>query len=147
MKRLGARRGGFGLLEVSAALLIITVALLHLQASITGAIDAADTSITERAARELCRAKLEEILAGIETAGNAGASERNPQIRWSSTSEEVPVGMPESTTERAVIVTVTVSYPREGAGDQELVNPAGGDGEGISMSAVLPDFVTEAGGL
>lgn len=104
-------RRGFSLLEVVFAVAIVVTALLGLQAAVTGGIDSASSSINRRAARELCRGKLEEILAGVETPDNSGEFETYPGFTWESTFEELALGMPETQTEVVKVVTVKVSFP------------------------------------
>ncbi|MEZ6187289.1 MAG: hypothetical protein R3F62_20045 [Planctomycetota bacterium] len=102
---------GFGLLEVVFAVAIVVTALLGLQAAVTGGIDAASSSINRRAARELCRSKLEEVLAGLEEPEGDGEFEDYPGFRWEATREELPLGMAEAQTELVNVITVKVTFP------------------------------------
>ncbi|MBX3469369.1 MAG: prepilin-type N-terminal cleavage/methylation domain-containing protein [Planctomycetes bacterium] len=142
---MSARRG-FTLMEVVFAVAIVATALVALQATVAGSIQSAGTSVNRRAAREVCRAKLEEVLAGSESPDGGGDLEDRPGFRWSARSEELTVGMPERGTEVVVVVIVEVTFPAfsEGAGG----GAAGGGAssslsadagmETISMASVMP---------
>jgi len=106
------RRRGFTLLELMLALVIFSTALLLLGATVSNGIGATGDSINLRAAREICRAQLEAVVAGSET-GNGGSVDGHPGFTWSMTKEEKTVGAQESPTEKYEIITVTVSYPSD----------------------------------
>lgn len=65
-------RAGFTLMEVVFAVAIVATALIALQATVAGSIQSAGSSVNRRAAREECRAKLEEILAGVASPDGGG---------------------------------------------------------------------------
>jgi type II secretory pathway pseudopilin PulG len=129
---LATRRAGFGLLEVMFAVVITVTALLALQAVVSGGILSAANSVNRRAAREMCRTKLEEILAGLETPNGSGTVEDWESFRWSASSEDVPVGAPEAQNEMVTVVSVEFTFPIE-------TNQEDGDGtETIRLSAAMP---------
>lgn len=136
-------RSGFGLLEVAFAVMIVSVALLGLNAAVSGGIDSAGDSINRRAARELCRAKLEEILAGAaEAEGGGDFSPDNPSFTWTSRTEELMLGVPDQTqTEKVRVVVVEITFPTSGRaaeGGEEA--PAEGEGKDkITLASVLPE--------
>lgn len=153
-----ARRQGFTLLEVVFAVVIIATALLGLQATVAGSIRSAGNSINRRAAREECRQKLEELLAGTVEAGDSGDLPDRPNFRWSSRIEEVQVGTGETKTEVVRVVTVEMQFPEDtdAGGDDSGGAPAAaagasgagaaagptnnGDGtQTLSLSSLLPD--------
>lgn len=112
MRRSTPRRG-FTLLEVIFAVGITATALLALQATCSGAILSAADSIRRRAARSMARSKLEEIIVGIVKPDEGGSFEDNPEFTWTSTSEELQVGMPDAATETVLVVKLEVSFPIE----------------------------------
>lgn len=125
-RRLRRARGGFTLMEVVFAVAIVSVALLGLQAAVSASIKSAGDSINRRAAREECRTKLEEVLAGRQSPGGGGPIEDRPEFEWSSRSEERLVGMPEGATEKVLLVTVSVTFPV----DESAVGKGGDEGGG-----------------
>ncbi|MCA8924206.1 MAG: prepilin-type N-terminal cleavage/methylation domain-containing protein [Planctomycetes bacterium] len=131
---MSARRG-FSLLEVVFAVAIVVTALLGLQAAVTGGIDSASSSINRRAARELCRGKLEEILAGVEELEGEGEFENYPNFRWEATLEEQQLGMPETQTETIKLVTVKVTFPV-----LQGMQGGGGGGDGEEAADTTDDF-------
>ncbi len=131
----GAARG-FSLLEVVFAVTIVAVALIGLQATVSGSILAAGDSINRRAARELARAKLEEIIAqaaaGRDEADGSGSFEEYPEFNWSSRSDEVTVGA-EGSTATVRVVLLELTFPVE-------ASEAGGEGrDTIKLASVLPE--------
>lgn len=137
------RRAGFTLMEVVFAVAIVATALLALQATVSGSIRSAGDSINRRAARELCRAKLEEILAGQESPDGGGEVEDRPGFRWSGRSEELQLGMPDAQTETVTVVTVEVTFPVDadsgGAGGDTgaLDGPEAGS-DRVRLAGILP---------
>lgn len=124
-------RRGFGLLEVAFAVMIVSVALLGLNAAVSGAIDSAADSINRRAAREQCRAKLEEILAGVTPPDGGGELEDYPEFRWTSRTEELQLGVPEYASETVKVVIVELEFPSSAAS-------AGGGGGDKGPTAAAP---------
>ncbi|MCO5166163.1 MAG: type II secretion system GspH family protein [Planctomycetes bacterium] len=137
-------RGGFTLMEVVFAVAIVATALVALQATVAGSIQSAGTSVNRRAAREVCRAKLEEILAGAESPDGGGELEDRPGFRWSARSEELAVGMPERATEVVTVVVVEVTFPvfsdagGAAGGAASSSSSAEAGMETISMASILP---------
>jgi hypothetical protein len=132
-------------LEVAFAVMIVSVALLGLNAAVSGAIDTAGDSINRRAAREQCRAKLEEILAGTTPPDGGGDLTDYPSFSWSARTEELMLGVPDQNpTEKVRIVIVEVRFPLSGRGV-----PAGEEaGEGmdkLSLASVLPEEPAQPG--
>jgi hypothetical protein len=107
------RSNGFTLLEVIFAVGITATALLALQATCSGAILSAADSIRRRAARSMARSKLEEIIVGVVNPDEGGSFEDNPEFTWTATSEELGIGMPDSGTEKVLVVKLEVSFPIE----------------------------------
>lgn len=107
-------RGGFSLLELLAALVILSVALVSLGAAVSQGIGAAGESINQRAAREACRAKLEGLVAGLEQS-DSGSVENHEAFTWSATREEKLAGASDQLTEKYIVLTVTVKFPSERA--------------------------------
>ncbi len=155
MSRRRGRRG-FTLLEVVFAVVIIATALLGLQATVAGSIRSAGNSVNRRAAREECRQKLEEILAGTVSPDEAGELEDRPGFKWSARTEEVQVGTGETKTEVVRVVTVEMQFPADSetseSGGSAPAPTSGGDaasssgttdnGDGtqtLSLSSLLPD--------
>lgn len=139
MRRAGHRAGrGFGLLEVAFAVMIVSIALLGLNAAVSGAIDTAGDSINRRAAREQCRAKLEEILAGTLAPEGAGEVDGYLGFNWTSRTEELMVGVPDQNpTEKVKVVIVELTFPTSGRGGDE---DAGGEStDKITLASVLPE--------
>lgn len=106
------RRRGFTLLELLLTLVIIATCLVALGASVSTGISSAADSINQRAAREICRAKLEEAIASGETSGG-GQVENYPGFQYNLTSEEKTVGAADSPTEKYLVLTCTVSFPQD----------------------------------
>jgi len=132
------RRAGFSLLEVIFAVTIVAVALVGLQAAVSGAILTSGDAVNRRAGRELARGKLEEILARAALGEEGGAEgsgefEAYPEFRWSSRTEEVQVG-PEGQTATIELVHLEVSFPVN-AGEADEGEPR----ETLKLSAVLPE--------
>lgn len=142
---MSARRG-FGLMEVVFAVAIVSMALLALQATVSGGIKSAGNSVNRRAARELARAKLEEVLAGIEAPETLGGElEDHPGFVLDAQVEEVMIGVPDAAqTESIRIVTVQLRYPITAirpAGSDDLGAGAGGDEdetETIKLASIMP---------
>lgn len=139
-------RRGFGLLEVAFAVMIVSVALLGLNAAVSGAIDSAGDSIHRRAAREQCRAKLEEILAGTIPPEGGGALEDYPEFNWTSRTEELTLGVPDYASEKVKVVIVEMEFPASGEGAAAdgagEAAPAGGTEAGkekITLASILPE--------
>jgi hypothetical protein len=114
-------------MEVVFAVAIVATALAALQATVAGSIQSAGSTVNRRAAREECRAKLEEILAGAESPDGGGDFEDRPGFKWSARSEEVTVGMPDKATETLKIVVVEVTFP--------VFGDTGGGGGGAGAGA------------
>lgn len=142
---------GFTLMEVVFAVAIVATALAALQATVAGSIQSAGSTVNRRAAREECRAKLEEILAGAESPDGGGEIEGRPNFKWSARSEDVTIGMPDKATETLKIVVVEVTFPvfeSEGGGGGSATpggvaapTPEASFDEGtetIKMGSVLP---------
>ncbi len=140
----GARRAaGFTLMEVVFAVAIVATALIALQAAVAGSIQAAGSSVNRRAAREECRAKLEEILAGVSSPDGGGDFEDRPGFRWSARTEELTVGMPEKASEVVTVVVLEVQFPTFSGGGGGGKDGGGGSSveesmETITMSSVMP---------
>jgi type II secretory pathway pseudopilin PulG len=140
------RRGGFTLLEVVFAVGIIATALLALMAGVSGSISSAGASINRRAAREVCRAKLEEILAGSEGAEGAGEVEDYPGFRWSSRTDELKIGVADRSTETVKVVTVEVTFPVDSQNQRPAADGSSGSTgsttdegmETISIASIMP---------
>jgi prepilin-type N-terminal cleavage/methylation domain-containing protein len=135
MTRTTRRRRGFTLLEVMAAVFIISGALLFLQAAVSGALLSSANSVNRRAARELCRQKI-ELVAGVETAtgesatnGEAGEDETYG-FKWSIAREERLIGASDQQTEKYIQVTVKVEYPVETNDESKT--------ESYSISTAIP---------
>jgi prepilin-type N-terminal cleavage/methylation domain-containing protein len=142
---------GFTLMEVVFAVAIVATALAALQATVAGSIQSAGSTVNRRAAREECRAKLEEILAGSESPDGGGDFEDRPGFKWSARSEEVSVGMPDKASEVVKIVVVEVTFPvfadTGPAGAEGAAAPTGSAEEGtetITMGSVLAPPEEEA---
>src|SRR5689334_1099187 len=105
------RRRGFTLMEVMLAVFIVSVALLALQAVISGGLMSAGNSVTRRAARELCRRKLETAVATDDTSPTSGSDETYG-FRWSIDRQEqlVGVGANGQPSEKVWIVVAKVDY-------------------------------------
>jgi hypothetical protein len=129
-------------MEVIFAVGILATALLALDATVVGSIKSASTSINRRAAREVCRAKLEEILAKVTSPDGGGEIEDRPNFRWTARTDELEVGAPEGEkTETIKVVTVEVTFPvsstQESAGGTTTDGREEGT-ESIKMASVLP---------
>lgn len=125
------RQRGFSLLELVFAVAIVASALLGLQAALSGAVLSASDSINRRAASVLARGKLEEILAGASPAEDSGSFEGHEQIRYTSSVEELAVGVGTggAPTERVRVVRLEVTFPLD----------AGEQGRGrIALASALP---------
>lgn len=141
-RRRGERRAaGFTLMEVVFAVAIVATALIALQATVAGSIQSAGSSVNRRAAREECRAKLEEILAGVESPDGGGDFEDRPGFTWSARTEELTVGMPEKATEVVQVVIIEVQFPvfSGGGGGKDGGSSTAEEGmETITMASVMP---------
>ncbi len=84
------REGGFSLLEVLLALLIVGTTLAALQYQSTESMDAAIEASKLRVAKMLLRQKAEEVAAGIEP-GTVGTFDGYQGYEWEVTETEVPV--------------------------------------------------------
>jgi prepilin-type N-terminal cleavage/methylation domain-containing protein len=125
-KRARTRRG-FTLLELLLVILIFSVAIFGLLAASSNAMGTVADSINQRAAREVCRSKLEEAIANQETTGG-GSVDGYPGFQWSLTSEEKTTGAADSPTEKYVILTASVTFPQDNP-----TTPATGPGtQGLS---------------
>lgn len=137
-----SRRGAFTLMEVVFAVAIVATALIALQATVAGSIQSAGSSVNRRAAREECRAKLEEILAGVASPDGGGDFEDRPGFTWSARTEELTVGMPDKATEVVKVVVLEVQFPvasgggggKDGGGSSTVEEGM----ETITMASVLP---------
>lgn len=142
--RFRARRRGFTLMEVVFAVAIVATALIALQATVAGSIQSAGSSVNRRAAREECRAKLEEILAGAASPDGGGDFEDRPGFTWSARTEDLTVGMPEKATEVVKVVVIEVQFPvfSGGGGGKDggaAASTTAEEGmETITMASVLP---------
>lgn len=141
--RASSRRAGFTLMEVVFAVAIVATALIALQATVAGSIQSAGSSVNRRAAREECRAKLEEILAGVASPDGGGDFEDRPGFTWSARTEELTVGMPDKATEVVKVVVLEVQFPVAsgggGGGKDGGGSSAAQEGmETITMASVLP---------
>lgn len=133
-----SRRSGFTLLEVVFAVTIAATALIALQATVSGSILSAGDSINRRAAREMARAKLEEILAGVSDADGGGTYEDRPNFEWKASSKPMELTWPEGTTPPEIkVVTLELTYPKL---DSEQGQQGGGEGRRgkITLNAILP---------
>lgn len=126
-------------MEVVFAVAIVATALIALQAAVAGSIQSAGSSVNRRAAREECRAKLEEILAGVTSPDGGGDFEERPGFTWSARTEDVTVGMPESATEVVQVVIVEVQFP--------VFSGAGGGGGKGGDAATTPSSMTAEEGM
>jgi len=131
-------RAGFSLMEVVFAVAIVSTALLALQAVVTGGIGSAGNSVNRRAARELARAKLEQILAGEESAEGSGEVEERPQFRWTARTEELLLGVADNQTESVRLVIVTLEFPIDETSSEEGA-PVEESKDEIVLATVLPD--------
>lgn len=139
-----ARRRGFSLLEIVFAVTIAATALIGLQAAQTGALNSAANSINQRAARELARAKLEEILVGAASPDGSGTFENYPNFNWTSRTEDLQVGL----TDQGMVQTVKVvifelTYPQwsrenQPPGSETPTTDGEPDRETIRLSSILP---------
>lgn len=133
------KRAGFTLLEIMFAITIFATAILTLMAGVSGAIQSASGSINRRAAREVCRAKVEEILAGAESPEGSGQVEEYPGFAWTSRVEELKVGVADRTTETVKVVTVEVTFPVDSQNKSDGSTSDAGEGmESIKIASVLP---------
>lgn len=147
-------RRGFGLMEVVFAVAIVSTALLALQATVSGGIKSAGNSINRRAAREVARAKLEEILAGIEQPESiSGELEERPGFMIDAQVEELMVGVAEAQTETIRVVVVKLTYPITATGGAQTDEfGQGGDvgeeseTESITLASVQPVLGPPGGG-
>ena len=114
---------GFTLLEVMLAVAIIATALLSLQTIVSGGLLAALTTVNRRAAREVCRERLEAIVADEAGASNDRGEDPVHGFKWSAAREERTVGAADTPIEKVVVVTVKVEYP------VERPEPGGGSAE------------------
>lgn len=132
---------GFTLLEVVLAVTIVATALLTLQATVSGSVNTAGASINRRAAREACRAKLEEVLAGITGPDGGGDFEELPGFKWTASTEERQVGAGEQKAEVLRIVKVEVEFPDEPRRQDDGKAGASMDDEAargkVTLSAIL----------
>jgi prepilin-type N-terminal cleavage/methylation domain-containing protein len=108
------RRKGFTLIELLLAIVIVATALVMLSASMTGGIATAGDAINQRAAREACRALLEQAVASGEASGG-GVVPGHEQLSYNITRSEQAQGATESPEEKYDTVTVTVTYPSDNA--------------------------------
>ncbi len=108
---------GFALLEVIVAVAIFATAILGLMATVSGARLSVGDTLNRRKARTLTQGKVEEIIAGITDPDGGGSFEDEPAFSWTSTSEELTVGMAETQTEKVLLVTVTLNFPLD-SGDE-----------------------------
>jgi hypothetical protein len=106
------------LLELLLAVVILATCLVALGAVISQGIGEAADSISQRAAREACRAKLEEVVANGDASGG-GQIDGHPGLQWSLTREEHTAGAIESPDEKYDIVTVTVTFTTD-TGSQQV---------------------------
>jgi prepilin-type N-terminal cleavage/methylation domain-containing protein len=111
-KRMRRGRGGFTLLELLLALVIVATALVGLGAAVSSGIASAAESINQRAAREACRAKLEGVITGSEPSGG-GPIDGHDGFNWTVTKDEKTTGAADAPTEKYVVVTVTVTFPSD----------------------------------
>jgi len=133
-----SRAHGFTLLELLLAVVIIATALVGLSASMTGGIATAGDAINQRAAREACRALLEQAIASGETTGG-GPVPGHEQLTYSLSRSEQTAGATDSPEEKYDILTVTVTYPSDNAPPQP--NQSVGAAQ-VSMTAFVdpPDL-------
>lgn len=108
---MSARRSGFTLMEVMLAVAIISVALLALQSVVAGGLLSAGNSVNRRAARELCRRTLENMIATEDSSPSSG-TDQTYGFRWSTDRQEQLVGVGENgqPSEKVWIVTAKVEY-------------------------------------
>ncbi|GIW71537.1 MAG: hypothetical protein KatS3mg102_1079 [Planctomycetota bacterium] len=107
-------QGGFSLIEVLVALMIVATAIASMQAIASSALQAGVEANQLRIAKRLLRQKAEEVYAGLET-GHAGTFEGYPEtFHWSVSEQLVPVtGDPggQGPVESVRLVTVELRYP------------------------------------
>ncbi len=104
------RDRGFTLLEILLASVILATCLVAIAAVVTGGIDAAVDAINLRAAREACRAQLENAVVTAASSGGGTVTGQNA-MTWNLQRSEFMAGATESPDEKYDIVTVTVTYP------------------------------------
>lgn len=110
------REGGLTLLEVLAAVAIVSVALLSLQAVMSENVDRASEANDRRLGKMLLRQKLEELRSGMETATGGDFSDQgSPLFRWTAQRTERKVVETQTIEE----LTVTVSWPTEVVGGDD----------------------------
>ena len=136
----------FTLIELVVALAIVATALLGLQAVSSGAILAAGDSINQRMAREAARAKLEEILLGLEEPDSSGELEEFPLFKWTARSEEIVVGLPEQGggQNKIKVVTLELTYPVEANGEQSETGENTNVGK-VTLAGVIPPPPSQPG--
>lgn len=133
------RAAGFTLLEVMFAMGIMATSLLALMAGVSGSISSAGASINRRAAREACRAKVEEILVGAESPEGGGEVDGYPGFRWTARTDELKIGVAERSSETVKVVTVEVTFPSDGQRPADGASTPSEDGlETIKIASVLP---------
>jgi prepilin-type N-terminal cleavage/methylation domain-containing protein len=139
-------RAGFTLLEVMCAVAIMATALVALESSISGSVLSASTSVNRRAAREGCRAKLEEILVGTTPADGGGELEDRPGFKWTARTDELKVGFGETQSEVARVVTVEMTFPTDSVSPRGEGASTAGDSETetVKLSSVLVEPPTPA---
>lgn len=108
LRRRTLRRRGFTLLEIMVSLLIVTTALVTLQAVITENLERTENSMKRRTARTLARQKLEQAMANPEGATGSGGFD-DPMLQdfqWNVQQEQITVG----TSGQMIQLTVTVTW-------------------------------------
>lgn len=141
---------GLTLLEVLAAVVIVSVALLSLQMAMSGNVQSTVVANHRRVAKTLLRQKIEEIRAGIETGSEGNfVDEGFPTFTWRSDEEQVDV-----TEKEAVIqLTVSITYPilfdtRARPAEGEQLEGDAPDSETLTMHLLVdpPKEETPGGG-
>ncbi len=127
---MSARAGerGFTLVEVLMAMMIVATTIAGLMYRVDASLSTAGDTNFLRIAKMLLRAKMGEVIAGVEAGTNGSFEDQGfPAYTWDVVVQPVQVSQDES----ALQVTVSVHHPTMGADEQQDAN-AGASGDLMS---------------